>query len=121
MSNQYNDHTPPTTGVLKSGENENSRKNTMNHKQKQSKQKSKKGQPYADDSNSSGQKDKAPGKPNMSSLNDLPGFGKQNNNENDYDFGGFDDFDESGGSDSQKKPNNKFSNAERFLDDFENE
>lgn len=57
----------------------------------------------------------------MSSLNDLPGFGKPNNNENDYDFGGFDDFDESGGSDSQKKPQNKFSNAERFLDDFENE
>ena len=52
----------------------------------------------------------------MTSLGDLPAFGRPNQAADpDYDFGGFDDFDdgESGGG--------KFQHAERFLDDFDNE
>jgi len=32
MPMDTNDHTPPTTGLSQNKENENSRKNTMNHK-----------------------------------------------------------------------------------------
>lgn len=61
----------------------------------------------------------------MSSLGDLPGFGGKPapaQNDNDFDFGGFDDF---GDEDSNKDQNNnnlsKFSNAEKYLDDFDEE
>jgi|DEB0MinimDraft_12_1074336.scaffolds.fasta_scaffold70092_1 hypothetical protein len=113
------DQTPPTTGIHGSQEAENSRKNTINHKQKQSKQRGSKGQPYGEDSNSSSKQN--PKKTNGTHLGDLPNFGKQNAAPDaDYDFGGFDDFDdgESGGNNNEKS---KFSNAEKFLDDFENE
>jgi hypothetical protein len=58
--NDNYDHTPPTTGIQGSGENENSRKNTKNTKTKQSKNenvKARKGAPF-DESNSSEQKPK---------------------------------------------------------------
>jgi len=71
MDDHRMDQTPPATNVHGSGsENQNSRKNTMNHKQKgQSKQK--KGAPVAD-SDSSSKKANA-----MTSLGNLPAFGSK--------------------------------------------
>ena len=92
----------------------------MNHKQKQSKSKPTKGAPYGEDSNSSdkNQKRKQAGN-EMTSLNDLPGLGKQKQQlDRDYDFGGFEDFED--GSE-KKNPKSRYSNAERYLDDYENE
>ena len=58
----------------------------------------------------------------MTSLGDLPDFNnkfKQPSQDADYDFGGFDDF---GEDDSQNKnEESRYSNAEKYLDDFENE
>ena len=87
----------------------------MNHKQKQSKHKGQKGSPY-EETNSS---DKKPKKKDLTSLDDLPAFGNQNEG-NDIDFGGFDEFGEEN-SDQNMNEKSKFSNAERFLDDFETE
>lgn len=118
FSGNNDDHTPPTTGIHGSQENENSRKNTMNHKQKQSKSKPSKGAPYGEDSNSSDKNQKRKSN-DMTSLNDLPGLGKQKQQlDRDYDFGGFEDFED--GSE-KKNGNSRYSNAERYLDDYENE
>ena len=84
----------------------------MNHKQKQAKHKPNKGAPYGEDS-SSGKK-----KQGGDHLGDLPGFNKKI--DNDYDFGGFDDFGD-GDSEQNKNEQSKYSNAEKYLDDFDNE
>ena len=75
VQNRGDEFTPPTTGIHDSQEQENSRKNTMNHKQKQAKAKPTKGSPYQEDSNSSTKKPQQ--QQNMASLGDLPGFGNQ--------------------------------------------
>lgn len=84
----------------------------MNQKQKQSKSKPSKGSPYEESVSS----EKKPQKQELTSLDDLPAFGSKQNAR--YDFGGFDDFDE---NDHDSSGQNKFSNAEKFLDDFEHE
>jgi len=57
----------------------------------------------------------------MTSLGDLPGFDNNRRTvDNDYDFGGFDDFDDNQ-SNENKNEQSKYSNAERYLDDFDNE
>ena len=80
------------------------RKNQVNQKQKQSKQ-AKRGSPYEESGSS--EKKSTPGgqqpkKQDMASLDDLPGLGGSDSKpqqhrivDNDYDFGGFDDFDDS--------------------------
>ena len=102
------DQTPPTTGVHGSGqENENSRKNTMNHKQKQGKHKPSKGTPYGESDSS--------GKKKGGHLADLPGLNSKK--DPDYDFGGFDDF---GDGDSDRH-GGRVGNAEKYLNEFDNE
>jgi hypothetical protein len=62
----------------------------------------------------------------MTSLGDLPDFGSKfpqpPAKDNDYDFGGFDDFeDENSNSQGQDNNNSRYSNAEKYLEDVENE
>ena len=66
----------------------------------------------------------------MSSLGDLPGFGnpsRQIQQKDDFGFAGFDDeFGENDDEDDQYRDQNqnnmsKYSNAEKYLDDFDNE
>lgn len=109
------DQTPPATNLHGSGsENQNSRKNTMNHKQKgQSKQK--KGTPVEDSDSSTKKK---------SHLGDLPGFGSkyvapiQDDYDNNF---GFDDDDSNQNQDNNAGNDSRYSNAEKYLDDFDQE
>ena len=80
----------------------------MNHKQKQGKHKPSKGTPYGESDSS--------GKKKGGHLGDLPGLSSKK--DPDYDFGGFDDF---GEGDSDRQGGNKISNAEKYLNDFDNE
>ena len=63
----------------------------------------------------------------MSSLGDLPGFNKPNQPKNDFGFAGFDDeFGENDDDDEDYRNQNqnnmsKYSNAEKYLDEFDNE
>lgn len=63
----------------------------------------------------------------MSSLNDLPNLGggqkrQEEKQDADFDFGDFEDFDnEESGKFNNQQNNSRFSNAEKYLDDFENE
>ena len=79
----------------------------MNHKQKQGKHKPSKGTPYGESDSS--------GKKKGGHLGDLPGLGGQKRDP-DYDFGGFDGFDE-----ESDKGGNKISNAEKYLNEFDKE
>lgn len=54
----------------------------------------------------------------MSSLKDLPGLSGQQKQENNYDFDGFDDI---GDEESNQDNKSKYFNAEKFLNDFDNE
>ena len=85
----------------------------MNHKQKQSKQKATKGSPYEE----SGSSENKPKKQDLTSLDDLPAFGNKGSMQtNTYDF---DDFGDENSDQNNEK--SRFSNAERYLEDFENE
>ena len=65
----------------------------------------------------------------MASLGDLPAFGNQSqanrnnqHNDMDYNFDGFDDIENSHNSDQQSPgDSNKFSDAQRHLNDFDDE
>jgi hypothetical protein len=64
----------------------------------------------------------------MSSLGDLPGFNKPSQPKNDFGFAGFDDeFGEQEEEDDEDYRNqnqnnmSKYSNAEKYLDEFDNE
>jgi len=88
----------------------------MNHKQKQSKQKASKGSPY-DESQSSEKQGK---KKELTSLDDLPDFGNKGLIQNNpYNFDDFEDIAEV--NSDQQLEKSKFSNAEKYLDDYENE
>lgn len=69
------------------------------------------------DESSSDQKKKK--QESLTSLGDLPGFGKPKvqQQDNDFDFGGFDDFNE---EDSNQNVS-KYTDAEKYLDDFDAE